>query len=216
MQRFITLAALAIAMSLSGLAQAQAHKCKGADGKITYSDRPCAGSQTGGAIVLRENSIDTSAARGAHERLIQQGEQRRQQDQRRGAATMAAQMTPQEAEQRASYSCKLAIKNANTQSKGASPVKIDSDRGEARRICGFDPWPGPSTVEIDAANRRSATIERQARAMADSNLPSQVVNCDPAGCWDTSGRRLSNAAGGNFHRSDGKFCTRAGPNVICN
>lgn len=45
--------------------------------------------------------------------------------------------------------------------------------------------------------------------------PAQIVNCDPAGCWDTTGRRLNNAAGGNFHRSDGKFCTGAGPNVIC-
>ena len=45
--------------------------------------------------------------------------------------------------------------------------------------------------------------------------PAQIVNCDPAGCWDTTGRRLNNAAGGNFHRSDGKFCTVAGPNVIC-
>ena len=45
--------------------------------------------------------------------------------------------------------------------------------------------------------------------------PAQIVNCDPAGCWDTAGRRLNNAAGGNFFRSDGRFCTNNGTAVIC-
>lgn len=45
--------------------------------------------------------------------------------------------------------------------------------------------------------------------------PSIITSCDPGGCWDTQGRRFNSAGGGNFHRSDGKFCTGAGPNVIC-
>lgn len=46
--------------------------------------------------------------------------------------------------------------------------------------------------------------------------PSLIVNCDPAGCFDTSGRRLEDTGGGTFHRNDGKACIQAGPNVICN
>ncbi len=45
--------------------------------------------------------------------------------------------------------------------------------------------------------------------------PALITNCDPGGCWDTQGRRFNSAGGGNFHRSDGKFCVGAGPNVIC-
>ena len=48
-------------------------------------------------------------------------------------------------------------------------------------------------------------------------VPTQITSCDGAGCWDTAGRRHNNAAGGNFHRSDGKFCIPVGgPNVQCN
>lgn len=42
-----------------------------------------------------------------------------------------------------------------------------------------------------------------------------LVNCDPAGCWDTAGRRYNNAAGGNFVRNDGKFCVNNGGVVQC-
>ena len=73
-----------------------------------------------------------------------------------------------------------------------------------------------------AAMRKALTPPdpREQRRRSRSHNPpeplTQIVNCDPAGCWDTAGRRLNNAAGGNFYRSDGKFCTgAAGPNVIC-
>ena len=49
------------------------------------------------------------------------------------------------------------------------------------------------------------------------NTPSQIVSCDAGGCMDTNGNRLNNAGGGNFTRTDGKFCQRISPNqVICN
>ena len=89
--------------------------------------------------------------------------------------------------------------------------------------------------EMEDAQRRARDEQKQRQAAMRKSLtppdpreqrrmnrphnrvepPAQIVNCDPAGCWDTTGRRLNNAAGGNFHRSDGKFCTGAGPNVIC-
>lgn len=46
--------------------------------------------------------------------------------------------------------------------------------------------------------------------------PGRLTNCDGAGCWDTGGNRYNSAAGGNFYRSDGKFCMRVGPNLTCN
>lgn len=63
--------------------------------------------------------------------------------------------------------------------------------------------------ELKRRNRPSAPIPMPPEP------PSIITSCDPGGCWDTQGRRFNSAGGGNFHRSDGKFCTRAGPNVIC-
>ena len=86
-----------------------------------------------------------------------------------------------------------------------------SQRDTARRLTEVEhgrPLPAP------AAPPPSYTSP--SAALDTPEPPGLVVNCDGAGCWDTSGRRLNNAAGGNFTRSDGKFCTRAGPNVICN
>lgn len=47
-------------------------------------------------------------------------------------------------------------------------------------------------------------------------VPSHITSCDGAGCWDSSGRRYNNAAGGNSFRDDGKFCMQVGPNLQCN
>lgn len=94
----------------------------------------------------------------------------------------------------------------------------------------------PGAQELTAAQRDAAqrlVTAKPGQPIPPSSLPPQqysapppstpspeepqlVVNCDPAGCWDTTGRRLNSAGGGGFHRSDGKFCTRAGPNVFCN
>jgi hypothetical protein len=199
-------------------ASAQAYKCKTPSGTIAYSDRPCETGQTGGTIQLRDNSIDTSAARNAHARTLQRAEQRREQGQMRSMAAAPVNGPSQSVPEPPSYACKKAINNANTQSTSAPPSKIDADRGEARRVCGFDPWPGPSASEIDAANRRSRAIERQARAAeaaaaADSG-PASITNCDAGGCWDTKGKRY-NGDGQTMFRSDGKTCTRLGNMLNC-
>ncbi|RYG08797.1 MAG: hypothetical protein EON92_15885 [Burkholderiales bacterium] len=79
-------------------------------------------------------------------------------------------------------------------------IDAQSERNMQRRM-----------AELDASERmREERDDRAARA------PTHLVNCNGAGCWDTQGTRYNRAAGGNFHRSDGKFCTRAGPNVMCN
>ena len=46
--------------------------------------------------------------------------------------------------------------------------------------------------------------------------PGIITNCDGAGCWDTNGQRYNSAAGGNFHRQDGRFCQQMGNLMQCN
>jgi hypothetical protein len=46
--------------------------------------------------------------------------------------------------------------------------------------------------------------------------PPVIVNCDQAGCWDTSGKRYNHGAGPTFFRSDGKTCTGVPGFMHCN
>lgn len=52
---------IALAILVPMAADAQVHKCQ-ADGKVTYSEAPCS-TGSGGAIQIRENSVDTSSIR---------------------------------------------------------------------------------------------------------------------------------------------------------
>jgi hypothetical protein len=46
--------------------------------------------------------------------------------------------------------------------------------------------------------------------------PPVIVNCDQAGCWDTSGKRYNHGAGPTFFRSDGKTCNSVPGFMNCN
>lgn len=187
-------------------AQAQVHRCKGTDGKLVYSDAPCTPHATGGAIKLHENSIDTSTDRERNERYLQQ---RRQEEHEQQRTTAPAAGAAQADSNRDSPACRLAIRNANTQGSTATPAKIDNDRAEAIRECGFNPWPGKTASEIDAENRRSRAIDRAAR-----RHPGLITTCDASGCWDTLGNRY-NGTGSTLFRTDGSTCRRTGNTLQC-
>lgn len=206
-------------LALSFCANAQVNKCKGSDGKVHYSDTGCAANQSGGQVKLQNNTIDTSMDWRRSERFLQQRRQQAAQEVFQQGAMNAN--TAGHQNQRRSPACELAIRNATTQSNSASPSKIDGDRGEARRICGFDPWPGMSMTEADAANKRSQAMERAARAREietnERSNPAGLHGCNRSGCWDSGGNRYNRAGNsGNFFRSDGKFCTASGNTLICN
>lgn len=199
-------AAVAFVMLAASPAAAEVFRCKGPNGKLVYSDSPCTSNSTGGVIELRENSLDTRMDREHNERYIER--QRQQGTGEQGMNTVPTTGTTQDT-QRDSPTCRLAIRNANTQSSSATPAKIDSDRAEAIRECGFNPWPGKTASEIDAENRRSRAIERAARSQ-----PAQITTCDASGCWDTMGNRY-NGTGQTLFRTDGRTCTRVGNTLQC-
>ncbi|WP_169458020.1 DUF4124 domain-containing protein [Ottowia thiooxydans] len=197
---------------MASASNAQVHRCKGPDGKLAYSDAPCANTSTGGVIKLQENTIETQMDWERNERYIQQQQQQQQQPtQQPGRPVVAAPATRTvpTSNDRDSPGCQLAIRNANTQSASASPAKIDNDRAEASRVCGFNPWPGKSASEIDAENRRSRAIERAARSQ-----PSVISRCDDTGCWDNMGVRY-NGSGQTLFRPDGQACRRVGNTLEC-
>lgn len=196
-------------LALSFCANAQVNKCKGPDGKIHYSDTGCAANQSGGQVKLQNNTIDTSMDWRRSERFLHQRRQQAAQEVSQQRAMNAN--TAGHQNQRRSPACELAIRNANTQSNTASPQKIDGDRGEARRVCGFDPWPGMTMVEADAVNKRSKAIDKAAQA----KMNPIITSCDTGGCWDTNGNRY-NGSNGAYHRTDGAFCVGQGNMLQCN
>lgn len=57
-------------------------------------------------------------------------------------------------------------------------------------------------------DRANEAARRQARGTV-------LTNCDPAGCWDSGGRRYNRAAGGTFFRDDGTACHQSGTQLQC-
>lgn len=94
-------------------------------------------------------------------------------------------------------------------SRAASQAQADEDAKADREY----------QRQLNDANAKAQEDARRAarRQAARANQPSSLVNCDGAGCWDTSGRRYNSAAGdGNFFRQDGRFCQTIGSQVQCN
>lgn len=202
-------AALTIALLLP-LSQAHAqHVFRCGDGSTTtYSDRPCGDTRREQVVNARPNSLDTIKER-EHTERSQYRQDRDQQywvqeHQRQNAANQQRNDARGAERER-----KELLRDATTVMPGAHGLTA-SQRDAARRLNEVNkgrPMPPPAM---------QAEPQRPQHATGHSpQTPGQIVNCDPAGCWDTNGKRLNKAAGGNFHRSDGKFCTRAGPNVIC-
>ncbi|MBQ7627129.1 MAG: hypothetical protein IJS87_08815, partial [Rhodocyclaceae bacterium] len=100
--------------------------------------------------------------------------------------------------------------NTREQEKRASEQlrQIERDRRDA--LMGLPIQP-PQQQEQAA----STSPKAPAPAPVAPSPVTPLVNCDPAGCWDTAGRRYNNAAGGNFVRNDGKFCVNNGGVVQC-
>jgi hypothetical protein len=91
------------------------------------------------------------------------------------------------------------LRQSSMEATAAEAAAATAQAPQPRRRAQLGPLAGPAPAPVIPAG------------------PAHLVNCDPAGCWDTNGQRHNNAAGGNFHRSDGKFCQPiGGGQVICN
>ena len=221
--RYTVLIFVAATLCIAGSANAQVFKCKGIGGKTIYSDAPCVDGAPGVVVDTRANVLESDSTRAAA---------RGDFDEPRAAQPQRPSVAPSlnQSHQPIKPIDVIACKNAKRDLDLAkSKMSLEIARGKP---------PGPTSSAVrsaelgvdsacntDLAATRARTEPKSMQYPSLENRspqaplpasPAQVVNCDPGGCWDTNGRRLNNAAGGNFHRSDGKFCTRAGPNLICN
>jgi hypothetical protein len=99
--------------------------------------------------------------------------------------------------------------------RAPSAAAVQAEHEQALRASQIEA--GRRAVQDRATAQPPRGQRRPAQPIPGTTGPSRLVNCDGAGCWDTNGQRHNNAAGGNFHRSDGKFCQPiGGGQVICN
>lgn len=223
----------------AGCANAQiVSKCVMPNGRVVYTDALCPASSVGGASLRtnsRANVIDGSELRETAERTrLEREEREREMD----AASAAFQRSADE--QRHEKTRRELLRAATTPHPGArgltraqretaaSLARTQKERDELMREASTS-MPGANggltASQLDAQRRLSAANRGEtmlppyqpADAIHHQHPapPSQLVNCDGAGCWDTSGRRYNNAAGG-FSRSDGAFCTKIAGGVSCN
>lgn len=215
--KFLSIALIAAAMLMATGANAQVYRCKSPDGKTSYSSSPCPEKHVGGSVKLTDNTLERRALR-ERETLAREDQERQQADQHwmqsQRIATQPISQPPSRLN--ASHDCQQAIRNAEIQStlRPPPPEEIDAQRARAAKVCGFNPWPGPTLAQqADERRRKSQQQARMQQEEEQRRGPAILTNCDGAGCWDTNGRRYENAAGG-LVRSDGKFCPNTGSNVL--
>lgn len=74
-----------------------------------------------------------------------------------------------------------------------------------------------SSIETEPSYSSQDYYEPQYNTpVAIEAAPSAIVNCDTAGCWDTSGTRYNKGAGDTYFPSTGGVCQNVGGQMQCN
>ena len=177
----------------------QVFKCINEGGQSQYSDRPCGAS----AKMLNQSTLRANTMDGAEGRaLAARNRQEAYQSRPGGYAGQSGANCPSD----------LEIRNLETSASSITASKEQRQMAgravTAARACKYG---GNVEPAEPAPSKRAESV-----STGGIPQPAQLTSCDPAGCWDTTGTRYNRAAGGNFFRSDGKFCTSSGAQLICN
>lgn len=198
MRHAFTLALLAV-VSLTGSAQAQVYKCKeDRSGKITYSDVPCHGKNTGRDIEVLDNTLDTSGSREqALRREVRELQERMDgYESRAGRSQYGRTQADLQAERADSVACERARRSleieAGSMTRNRSTVA--SKEAAMRSACGLRE---PDRVEIHNE------YHGHSAARAHRPHPGMITNCDAGGCWDSAGGRYNKGAGNTYFPAKG-------------
>lgn len=185
----------------SAVAQGQVFKC--ADdrtGKISYSNVPCHGTNSGREIRVQENSLDTSGAREqAMRRELNELRSRVQ------AMEQAPAAQPPVANRMDSEECRQARRSYDIEAGSMTRNKstVEAKRSAMYGACGMRE---PDRVEIN--NRYEVTPRRSSN--------NHITNCDAGGCWDDEGGRYTRGAGDTYFPSQGGgACQMIGGRMQC-
>ena len=195
----------AILLLVTSSAHAQVFKCKGTDGRVSYSDAPCASIQQGEQVKLTSNVLETRERREREAMVRELQEQQQSEQQWLQQQRTITQSTPQiGARFPISSDCKRAMRNAEVRSvlKPPTQAEIELAHKATAKICGFDPWPGRT---LEKQERREA----RKRENEDIQQNPTVIGND--------GVVYNRVPGGAVRTTDGKFCPKSGEQLyVCN
>jgi uncharacterized protein DUF4124 len=176
-------------------AHAEFFKCVDSAGKVSYSDKPCQGNDSGGRVVIKESG--KFGTRGRAPDPIEQAL-------RLNSSGMQSEDSPQQSSV-SSSACADARRSYEMEAGSVrkDPVTTQAKRSAMYVACGM---PEPA-VESSGRARNSMPVQ---------NRPSVITNCDGAGCWDNQGGRY-NSAGGNMYvpPGGGPACMRIAGQMTC-
>lgn len=212
MQKLILLAILATLHALP--ASAQVFRCIDAgSGRVTYSDVPCQDDKAGGAVIIQQNTIDTSGSREQalrHElRVLQQ----RMDTYENTTTTRPAYGRTEadlQAERANSLECEQAKRShyLEASSMTRTQASVEAKAAAMRSACGIRE---PDRVEF---NRYAP--ERSSVRGGHRPPPGVITNCDNSGCWDSNGVRYHRGAGNTFiPGTGGPACQIVGNQLHC-
>ena len=207
MFKLVALAAFAALHALPS--DAQVFRCTDQrTGKIAYSDTPCQGGTTGGAVRIQENTLDTSNSRErALRRELQELRQRMNSyelnSDRSAYGRTEADLQAERADSRACEQAKRSLE-IESGSMTRSQSSVNAKAAAMRSACGIRE---PDRVEVNNYGRPSGRHNPQ---------PSVITNCDPGGCWDNLGNRYNRGAGNTYFPGAGSgACQMIGGQMLC-
>jgi len=199
----------AILLMASASVHAQVYKCPDpANNRITYSDAPC----TGGRQLERQRSQAEIMAERQH--AAREAQRTQAQDQRmESIESRYSQPSGPSGQAPSACPSDLEIRNLETSASSVTASKeqrkIAGQAALAARACKY----GGNVVTQEEP---APSTRRERVPTGGIPQPAQLTSCDPSGCWDTTGSRYTRTNGGNFVRSDGKFCIGSGAQLTCN
>lgn len=173
-------------------------------GAKTYSGNPCAASDQGTTLATPRYPKPTVSR--PSQPSVSQTEQIRSEplDHRVSSATLDNSSSRSEASHEKAYSieCEQAKRKLAVRKSRITRFRTDGNEPaiDIHAACGI---PQPAYIASSPVNGTTVV-----------DFPVQLVNCDPAGCWDTRGRRYPRA-GDVLIRPNGGVCTQAGTQWVC-
>lgn len=186
-------------------ANAQIFKCVDPKtGAKTYSDVPCAPLDRAATILTPRYTTPSTTRQ--PQLSASQAEQGRSEPLERQARlanlTDLADATEASRDKANSIECEQAKRKLAVRKSRVTRFSSDAKEPaiDLHAACGM-----PKPANVASTSVGGATVVE---------LPVQLVNCDPAGCWDTRGRRYPRA-GDLLIRPQGGVCTQAGKQWVC-
>lgn len=197
--RLMSVTALLTISALTLPALAQVHKCKDADGKIIYTDAPCASNQSGALIERQRTQSEIYQERSqAAQAENRKQAQRLAQQQREWAAQSQRVEQPQGYDSGNDWAARNAQRNAQV---GASSITNNDGK-----------WDQAAQRErIKQAQRDAAAMPAPATPQ-----PTNITRCSSGFCHDNTGGVYHRVGPNSMTDANGRSCHRNGSALNCN